>query len=313
MGKDKKLSLLVIAFVVFLGCAFPHLADADTSFEVISQRKGYDPNIIVDADGTVHAVWVEHGIDVYEVVYAYKLQGGDWIEPEVVASMGNALCWGCVPALAIYEDNVHVLWSLCYDFSIQWWEAMYSQRDDVGNWNVPVNISNTIAPSFISDMKGDINGNLYAVWQDRSSGNNEVMFSKKPDSGEWEPSINISQTPDISDSPRLEIDNEGNLYVIWAEYYDDLNLWDIMFRYKPSSVDWFSTENLTNGPYDLNGVDIGFNNSGNPVVAWGIGNGFGHGFEIRYMISEGIWSPIETTMLTLGPLSGFVAQMPIRG
>ena len=89
------------------------------------------------------------------------------------------------------------------------WDAGYTNiSNTTGNGSYA-----TMDPCAVTDIAGDI----HLVWKDSQSGNREIYYKKCID-GVWDDDfINISNTAGASAHPSISTDNQGNLYVFWAE------------------------------------------------------------------------------------------------
>lgn len=89
------------------------------------------------------------------------------------------------------------------------------------------------------------NDDLFIVWQDNSTGNHEIYFSKIKNSDNrlnLNKTINISNSPGISSDPKIDFFS-SNIYIIWEEYVPSGGS-DIFFR--PSYDNGNSFGNITN-------------------------------------------------------------------
>jgi len=80
-----------------------------------------------------------------------------------------------------------------------------------------VNLSNTSGKSYRAQLfvQGQ---NVYTVWTDDTSGNNEIFFIKSKDGGaSFESPLNLSNNNGSSAFPRLVV-SEPNVYVVWYDY-----------------------------------------------------------------------------------------------
>lgn len=81
------------------------------------------------------------------------------------------------------------------------------------------NISRNDALSGEPSMCVDKLGNVHVVWSDSAKeGNWEIIYRMKTSNGEWSDTENISNTKTRSICPKIAVDNNGNLHVVWEEW-----------------------------------------------------------------------------------------------
>jgi hypothetical protein len=79
-----------------------------------------------------------------------------------------------------------------------------------------LNLSNNSGASQAQNMAASEN-NVYVVWQDNSTGNDEIYFRHSTDNGqEFGDTVNLSKDIGQSESPQLAA-SENNVYVVWQD------------------------------------------------------------------------------------------------
>lgn len=85
-------------------------------------------------------------------------------------------------------------------------------------FSAPLNISNNTDSSFTPQLAVDSAGNLYAVWEDDTSTNSNILFSRSTDGGAtFSAPSSLSHTSGFSFSPRIIADALGGIDVVWAD------------------------------------------------------------------------------------------------
>ncbi len=195
------------------------------------------PFVTVDKNGIVHAAWVDYtngewGNDI-EIMYT-NTSTGWWSNATVISDdntqWNDGSSW--LPNIAIDNNSViHVVWhdetdgawgtdtEIMYtNFTVSGWSNATVISDDISLWNTGTSTSPKIAVG--------INGTLHVVWVDNTPGtwgtDNEIMYAERTSTG-WTKGIVISD--DNTDwnngsslSPKLAIDNNSTLHVIWEDW-----------------------------------------------------------------------------------------------
>jgi hypothetical protein len=129
----------------------------------------------------------------------------------------------------------------------------------------PTRVSNNTDPSWIPQVAGDAAGNIYAVWQDETSSNFNVLFASSIDG--FSTSKNLSNSTGFSFTPRIMVDSQGGINVVWAD--NTLGYQAVFFSRSTNSGANFSTpKNLSNGPGNAGNPQVAVDASGNISVVW---------------------------------------------
>jgi hypothetical protein len=104
--------------------------------------------------------------------------------------------------------------------------------------------------------------------------------------------VNLSRSPNtVSWFPRIDIDAQGNIYVVWLEMYSDTS-GDIFFsKYTKSSQQWSTPQNISNsgnvGSFSRLICAIDIDGSQRVYAAWGERNGL----RVRILTGDS-WGPV---------------------
>lgn len=190
-----------------------------------------------------YVVWQDNENIEWEIMFRYKNPNVTyWSNVDVISTNSKRVY---TPEITVDGNGkVHVVWqdrkypnnSVVY----------YTHNPDPAHnnkWTYPIAISDkTLLGWCEPQIVSDNTGNVYVVWEDKNTGNNEILFRKKIN-GNWEPIENISNTYTNSLSPTIAVDrNSGNIYVAWEEKAGD---WKIFFKFHQNGR-WSQTENVTN-------------------------------------------------------------------
>jgi hypothetical protein len=123
------------------------------------------------------------------------------------------------PAAAVDSSgNVHVVWS---EFSTESPDGQIYYRksaDGGATWIKSQRLSWTAANSVLPAIAVDSSDNLQVVWQDDTSGNYDIYYTRSTDGGAtWATSQRLTWTPGISFETAIAVDSSGNLHVFWCD------------------------------------------------------------------------------------------------
>lgn len=238
-------------FLILALCTFSRLSYGDISWTspiAISTALAdtSDPQVVIDSNGNVTAVWVENGM----IQVCYKTSGGSWSVP---ATLSTLFATASNPKLGIDSSgNVTALW-------IENTQIKSAQLIG-GLWSVGILISSTGAldPS----LAVDANGNAVAVWV-----RNGFIESSTRKLGLW--SLFSTRSAANSNNPHVAISSFGTAIAAWHSVVAgaDVIVTDILTI---STNTWAPTKNVFNGTaavlhnYPIVAIDA----NGNANVAW---------------------------------------------
>ncbi|HLC09887.1 MAG TPA: hypothetical protein VJJ01_02100, partial [Nitrosopumilaceae archaeon] len=128
------------------------------------------------------------------------------------------------PQIATLESNVYIVWTEIDESGN--FEIFFTRSDDDGV-TFPFDINNlSNSPDFSYSQQITAAGeNVYVVWQDENSGNQDIFFTRSDDNGGTfnggipgfpGTPINLSNNPDFSNFPQIaSMDN--NVYIVWVD------------------------------------------------------------------------------------------------
>jgi len=192
------------------------------------------PDLAVDAEKRVHAVWYRGNGPVF---YSAKESGAQtWSAPMNISGSGS----GWYPDIAADpQGTVHVIWE-------QETDIRYAAKPRGGAWSAPINLSRTDGAWIMPALHVDTVGNLHAVWVDHSPGNYEILYAYKGhDAASWEAPERVSNTSGTSWAPSVVADSQGGVHVVWYDFTPGVT--EIYYAYKtPGAAVWSAATNVSN-------------------------------------------------------------------
>jgi BNR repeat-like domain len=188
-----------------------------TSFQRLTWTSSYSegPAVAVDSSNKPHLVWHDATPGNWQVYYKKSADGGaSWTTSErLTFSSGNAYVSAIVTAA---PNQLHVIY---YDYSPGNAEIYYRKSTNGGtSWLTRQRLTWNSGSSGYADLARDAAGNLHVVWQDNTSGNEEIYYKKSTDGGTtWANSLRLTRTSGGSYYPSIAADLSGNLYVVWED------------------------------------------------------------------------------------------------
>jgi len=135
-------------------------------------------------------------------------------------------------------------------------------------FSVAKNVSNNSDFSFTPQTAVDSSGNIFIVWEDDASNNNNILFSRSSDGGATfsTPKI-ISNSTRFPFDPRIAVDSHNGINVVWND--DGPGNLDILFSRSTDGGTTFSTPvNVSHDPDSSSSPQIATDSAGNIFVTW---------------------------------------------
>src|SRR5207248_2970568 len=131
--------------------------------------------------------------------------------------------------------------------------------------SAPVNLSNSSGTSGWPRLAADAANTLHLVWEDNSSGNDEILYSGKPASGSWSAPVNLSQSSGSSLTPSLA-EQGGALHAVWTD--NTSGNFEVMYASKPAGAAWSTPLNLSQSSGLSGSPAITVDQRGNVAAVW---------------------------------------------
>lgn len=134
------------------------------------------------------------------------------------------------PRIAMpYYDNPYIVWT---DFSFGESEVLFkASRDGGKSFGKTINLSNSSGPSDDPQIAAWAE-RIYVIWNDRTLGNNEVIFASSADHGEtFAPAMSLSDSSKNSVEAKVALlESTENVYIVWIEQDESTGLDDVLLR-----------------------------------------------------------------------------------
>ena len=291
-----------------------------------SNKNASDPQVGLDNNGNVVAVWVENGFVISKTLPV----NGSWSSPTTLSGSGASIPQLVVDgngnANAIWIENgvVNVAskalngsWSAATALSSSGASSPQIALDTNGNV-VAVWVLNGVIqsathlfggswPGSPDDLSGSgmdypqvaigANGNVVAVWHGVFSSMDTVFAANKSISGTWNAPEQISSASYNCVFPKIDVDLNGNAIAVWFRYqvantvYSDVVLQAATCPYSDS---WTAPIDLSRaGLYDPASLfgNVYYDGHGNAIACWNISyDGSSFSYEVATLPAGGIWS-----------------------
>jgi Tol biopolymer transport system component len=239
----------------------------------------------------------EHGVLAGE--WTYELQ------PSFSAAPGNA--HGSAQILTGQNGAIHLLWhSHAGGYATVW----HRHRSGNGLWSSPVSVA-TNASLFVVNAVIDKDGNLHAVWNE--SGNEyDVYYARwQHTTNSWSAPVNISKDSNWSYLPRLVMDVDGRIIVVWQSSPPGSSARSIRYALRHPNGIWTSPVGINDNfghPYH---VEIGTDDKGITHLLW-LSRNIMHETKIRYTRQNrgGTW---DEAMDLTGGFQGSTLLFQVEG
>jgi hypothetical protein len=170
------------------------------------------------------------------------------------------------------------------------------------------NVSNNADFSVTPLAAVDAAGNINVVWEDDTANNSNILFSRSTDSGAtWSTPRNLSGSTGYSFSPRIAVDNNGGINVVWVDNTPGNQ--DVFFsRSTDGGASFSAPQNLSNDTPDSASPQVGVDGSGNISVVWE-NDDITYGIMYRHSTDGVSFSPVAN--LATNATGSFGPQMAI--
>jgi hypothetical protein len=227
-------------------------------------KTGYADNPAIGTDNSdyIYVVWEEFVLPHYEIYFSRSTDGGStWSNPVSISNSTNS---SGDPDIAVDSTGkLYVVWEKYISYNH---EIYFIKSNDKGvNWGQVVNLSKNKYGSLDPSI-AVYNSNVYVVWEDRSSGDEEIYFKRSSNGGaNWKQSIILSDKAYYdSYDPAISVDPVGNINVVWAEHNYDI----LYSRSVDNGASWSSKVNISNTAWKSYYPKIAVDSAGNINAVW---------------------------------------------
>lgn len=165
----------------------------------------------VDSSNIFHAVWFDWTSSEFDIFYKHGTMGGlIWSSPQRLTWTPNS----CMDPSIVVAPNGNILVTWTYDG-----ELYFKKSTDGGtSWSstkrLTWNPGNSIRPFITTDLYN----NPYVIWDDDSSGNNEIYYKNSNNSGDtWSPLYRLTWNKGQSLAPSMITDQDSDIHVTWSD------------------------------------------------------------------------------------------------
>jgi hypothetical protein len=218
------LSFLVVTSALFtLANLMPQLpqADAQPSTTSGSQNLSNNPGNSTDAQiavyqNNVYVVWSDATSGNGDIYFKRSVTNGTSFES--TQNLSNNPGNSTDAQIAVYQNNVYVVWS---DATSGNGDIYFKRSVTNGTIFSEIrNLSNNTGLSSDPQLSA-VGGNVYVVWTDSSSGNNEILFRHSNNTGErFRGASELSKTTSVDGEyslfPRITAIG-SNVYAVWQD------------------------------------------------------------------------------------------------
>jgi hypothetical protein len=220
------------------------------------------PQVAVDTQGTVTAVWSRDAGTHSVVQAATRAAGGAWPTPTDLSTPGqNAQ----QPQLAIdAQGNPTVVWT-GFDGSNDIVQA--ATRATGGAWPSPSDLSAPGQNAFGPQIAVDALGNAAAVWR-RSDGTNEIIqAATRATGGAWQAPTDLSTPGRDAQNPQIGFVAPGTAIAVWEGFNAGGNV-VIQTATRAAGGAWQTATELSAPGQNAHSPQIAFGPEGNATAVW---------------------------------------------
>ena len=191
-----------------------------------------------------------------------------WLPPEVVSDNSSSRTEG--QKFAINNDNTgFAIWELPLNSP----PDVYAAKCTLGLWTEETQLTNDNIGGINAQIAMSYNGDAIAVWQ-RYEKYGHSIVGRIYSSGVWSPIFeisNINEPNNTAHSPRVKMDNNGNIVVCWLQtVFKDQTVYSSSF----TAGTWFTSGtwstptpiSSTEGFHDQ--LDLALSPTGDAVCVW---------------------------------------------
>lgn len=156
-------------------------------------------------------------------------------------------------------------------------------------WTTPVAISTDNSDQV--DVALDTLGNAAIVWQGYDGTNYVIESSEKLVDGSWSIPLQLSDSGNDAQAPRVGLDKIGNSVVIWTRYDGTSSV--VQGSNKPFGGTFSTPYNISNNTFNADSPDLSmdyYGTSGNALAVWHRYNGANFIVQASELPSLGSWS-----------------------
>ncbi len=256
------------------------------------------PQIAVDLNGHLTAVWVQLIGSDSIIQAATRPFAGEWSDPENISLPGLSLSAPNIVSNACGHVTAVWSWSMLSSPVIQTASKLFG-----GVWSAPETLSGPHAshPQIVSDK----DGNMTVLWIGYNGSLSPIVqVANKPFGGYWSPVENVSEEGVID--AQVVIDPRGNIGVAWRQIVG-INL-SIFVSTKSTGGLWTKPLNLTPASQYISPACISASPNGSLALVWSVLEGETHVIQSANRQLNEEWSPVQRiSMLNEEATNSYIA------
>jgi hypothetical protein len=153
----------------------------------------------------VHVIWSDTTPGNSDILYRRSTDGRSTF-PNIIKNLSDNAGLSELPAIAVSGTNVHIVWD---DATLTNFDILYRRSTNDGSTfpNVIINLSSNAGDSAFPAIAISSN-NVYAIWDDDTSGDFEIVYRTSSDDGATFSSLltNLSADTGTSNAPSRDPD-----------------------------------------------------------------------------------------------------------
>jgi hypothetical protein len=218
-----------------------------------------DPEIAIDADGVMTAIWSHVGASTKTIQVSTSRDGQDWTEPVDVSPPGHEAIEPHLvldrtgQATAIWTDTTGA-------------DSIWASKREWGetSWSTPVRLSVEGENSGQAHIVVDSNGDFTTILNNRDT--HKIQVRTSDDGVTWDASVTVAQAQNSQylGNPQIAVDGSGRVTGIWEAYDAGGDVRMIASRSSTNPGVWTDATTLISG--DASGARIASTESGLTTV-----------------------------------------------
>jgi hypothetical protein len=231
-------------FIILIMCLliFPLRAGATWTTKRLTWNSGFSEKaqVALDSFDNINVVWSDDTPGNQEIYFKRSTNGGSsWMTKRLTWNTGMSIR----QVLAVdSNDNIYVVWN---DDSLGNDELFLKKTTNGGiSWTTK---RLTWTPDFSYDptIAIDSNDHIYIAWNERVSSKWEIFLKKSTDGGANWTTQRLTWNSYDSCIPKLAVDSNDNVYVVWNEFNSDKSFFEIFIRKSTDGGSNWTTQRLT--------------------------------------------------------------------
>ena len=174
-----------------------------------------NPQVAVDLAGSINVVWQNNTSGNFGIFFTRSTDGGQTFS--AFRNLSNSSGASATPRIAIdLSGNINVLWAGNVPPATNT-QIYFVRSSDGVSFSTPLNASTTTGLTTNPWLAVDRSGNINLVWEDTTTGNKDIFFTRSADAGVTFATQNLSKNAGASSVPRIVADKNGSLNVVWQD------------------------------------------------------------------------------------------------